>query len=465
MAQKALTEEQITKACHLYEDEKMTSTQIAKIFNVNSETIRKWMKLKGIKMRTSGQSMSSGLNHDYFNIIDSERKAYWLGFILADGCIGKSCGTRRSLRFYLAEKDKNSIHEFASDIEFGGKLRIDKTKNQVGICFNSPILTRDLIDYGVLDWKRNGDSRILRNIPNNLFNHFVRGFFDGDGSIIVRQRSDRPSKSYTVTFAADHNQIECMNILEKMIAKEVGLSINGSKKRSTGVSLRWNGNKQIKKLGEWLYSDANIYMERKKDRFDALNGGCDFEFNQVVIIDGISDSDYVPFYDKYHYMGTGGRRGLTIGAMLDSKLIASCTFGPITRKEIAIRKGVDSKEMRELVRFCIHPNYHKKNFASWFMGKCIKLFRKNYKDVTMLVSFADSTEGHEGIIYKATNWEYDGITGKSYHYENEDGKKIHKKTVFDTAKKLGMKEVAYYKENGLTKVKHEPKHRYFFKLR
>jgi hypothetical protein len=463
MAIKNLSEEQIKEMCKMYAEDKKSSTEIASVYNVNSETIRKWIKRSGVKMRTSGESMSAGLNHNFFEIIDNENKAYWLGFLLADGCIGLSCGTRRSIRMFLSNKDENSIYDFSKDIEYKGKLRFDKVKNQTGICFNSQKFADHLISKGYIDWK-NGNPRILDHIPCNIFNHFVRGFFDGDGCITFRQRTDRPSKSYTITFAADHNHFDCLDKLESCISEYAGISKNGPKRRSTGTVIVWTGNRQVSCLGKWLYDNASIFMDRKKEKFDQLNGGCDFDFKDIQIVK-INDDSYINFYNLYHYMGTGGRRGFTIGSYFNSKLIASCTFGSITRKEIAVRKGVRHDKMMELVRFCIHPNYHKKNFASWFMAKCIKIFKDQYRHIDMLVSFADTTEGHEGTIYKATNWEFDGKTGKSYHYEDKEGNKIHKKTIFDTAKKNGMKENQYYKDNNLIKVIHEPKNRFFFNLR
>jgi len=163
-------------------------------------------------------------------------------------------------------------------------------------------------------------------------------------------------------------------------------------------------------------------------------------------------------------MGRTGRRGYTIGSYLSDKLIAASTISSVTRKEVAERHNLTQSDVRELVRFCIHPDFHKKNFGSWFLSRVVKEYVRNNQDIKLLVSFADTTQGHVGSIYKAAGWEEDGKTGSSYHYEDESGSRVSKKAVWDQAKKLGISESEHVVNLGYKKIKELPKVRFKLEL-
>jgi GNAT superfamily N-acetyltransferase len=163
-------------------------------------------------------------------------------------------------------------------------------------------------------------------------------------------------------------------------------------------------------------------------------------------------------------MGKTGRRGYTLGAFLNEKLIAVSTIGPITRAETAEKQGLIQSDMRELVRFCIHPDFHKQNFASWFLSKVIDRYKQENPDVKMLVSFADKTHGHFGTVYKAANWLFDGETKPSYHYIDQHNAIIHKKTIYDRAAKEEMSERDYATANNYMRVKEDAKLRFIKSL-
>jgi hypothetical protein len=169
------------------------------------------------------------------------------------------------------------------------------------------------------------------------------------------------------------------------------------------------------------------------------------------------------FLTSYHYSGFGRNGKFVITAKLDDLLIAICKFNTTTRQSTASSLGYKCYEVLELDRFCIHPLYHKKNFASWFLSRCMKMVFESNPLVNCLVSFADPTYGHSGTIYKAANWISKGKTNASYHYMDHLGVPINKKRVYDFAQKLKMKEADYVALHGLEKYKELPKNRFIFK--
>jgi len=168
------------------------------------------------------------------------------------------------------------------------------------------------------------------------------------------------------------------------------------------------------------------------------------------------------FLQSFHYAQFGRSAKKIFGAYFKNELIAVCKFSTPVRQEVATSLNYKYSEVLELDRFCIHPAYHKKNFASWFISRCSKLI--NSHTIKCLVSFADSTYGHLGIIYKAANWKEIGKTRPDYYYVNEDGFILHKKTLYNQAVKMGKKEAEYVKEFNYRKLFGKEKIKFIYEL-
>lgn len=236
---------------------------------------------------------------------------------------------------------------------------------------------------------------------------------------------------------------------------------------------RINKDRLKKKLAEennyklyylWENQFADIEFIDNFIEYIVSNNHAEFDFNNVVV----SVCDYneaKKCISKWHYIGKIGNCSIALKAEINGETIAVCTFGSVTRIETAIKQGVLPSEILELSRFVIHPKYHKKNFGSYFISKCIKYIKKNYENIKLLVSFADMSYNHEGIIYKASNWVYDGQTSPNYWYVKDGRTIVHKKSVWNKAKKDNIPINEYVKNNGLVKVIGEKKNRYIYKLR
>lgn len=211
---------------------------------------------------------------------------------------------------------------------------------------------------------------------------------------------------------------------------------------------------------EFYQKDAvinRLKYELGKSKLSAVS----FNFNEVriepIVADKINDFMY-----KYHYIGPSNH-STNIGFFHGDKLIACCSFSPVTRKESADRLNVKQHEIRELSRFCIHPNYQKKNFASWAISRALKWIKKN-KKWNVIIAFSDTTIGHFGTIYKASNFTYDGTTGKSYYYISKTGYVMHKKTLYNRAIKMSMTEKEFASKYGYEKRNTIEKNRYLYYL-
>ena len=144
---------------------------------------------------------------------------------------------------------------------------------------------------------------------------------------------------------------------------------------------------------------------------------------------------------------------MAFGAYISDTLMAVCVFSPLIRQNLPF----DYETTRELSRLCIHPQYQKKNFASWFISKCINLLQPTYKTI---IAYSDTTFNHYGTVYKASNFTLDSIIKPDYWYVCKDGWVMHKKTLYEQARSLHMTENAFAEKYGYSKMFGYNKYRY-----
>ena len=188
-----------------------------------------------------------------------------------------------------------------------------------------------------------------------------------------------------------------------------------------------------------------------------------FDFTSLFI-SIINWKDAKALLQNWHYQGHG-RSGMCLGVKFGSKVIACAVFAKPTRLETAKKQNIEYFQILELTRLIIHPQYQAKNFSSWFISRCIRYIKSNVEHVKLLVSFSDATFGHDGTIYKASNWVLDGTTVESYwYYHRRENKMYHKKSIWNAAKKIGVSEIDYAKSKHLLKVLGLPKSRFIYNL-
>ena len=213
-------------------------------------------------------------NKDYFKKIDTSEKAYWLGFLYADGCINvlnKNGKTHSmSLELTLKESDKRHIEKFASAINTNVpiKQKVVKANGKkylsYRIIISSTKMCKDLCDLGCVPNKtfnlRLPDTHI---VPKLYMKDFLRGFFDGDGCIHKRKNQRG--------FIANITGIEMMlkDIINYLVENHIINVVPKiyKDKRSNACSFFIYGEDNVKDLLEYLYKDAEVFLDRKFDLY------------------------------------------------------------------------------------------------------------------------------------------------------------------------------------------------------
>jgi hypothetical protein len=236
----------------------MLMKEVETKYSITCPVIYKYMKQKGIKY-TNEHGRRHTVNKEFFNIIDTERKAYWLGFIMADGCITKVSQTDKNpnrFSFNVSSKDIEHLKTFNSDIESTYKITeiIPKgTYSENPMCrlsINSIEFVANLMKHGICE-RKTGKEHIPSSVPEDLVCHFIRGFLDGDGFITL--------KGY-IGFCGPKG------ILEQII--KLFPSLNYSLKKETRKEcdiwyLVYSGKNSRDTLSSYLYKSASVYLHRK----------------------------------------------------------------------------------------------------------------------------------------------------------------------------------------------------------
>ena len=205
-------------------------------------------------------------NLDFFEKIDTESKAYWLGFFVADGYISAPKYRHGAvLTFNLSAVDGQHLQKFADIFDVPLKHRTSRDKNGIehlivrcDVCSNR--IYFDIINKGIPTPKTFNYINVFPHIPTELIHHFIRGVFDGDGSI-----SGKSMRRSLFTICGNHSFIAD---IKRIMINALHLSNVKTSTSPSNISiLVWGGNDQLVKIRNWLYGEATIYLERKRNRF------------------------------------------------------------------------------------------------------------------------------------------------------------------------------------------------------
>ena len=240
-----------------------TIKNIAKDFNVRPESIRNLLRKNNIPI-TDKKTKDYPRDSMFFNNIDTEDKAYWLGVFYADGNISSKGNT-----IQLNLKDKEHVEKFRNAIMAKNKITtvIDNRFTEQCLTYHFAIrdsqLHSDLIKHGVLPNK----SYLQFNIPklnDNLMPHFIRGYFDGDGGLFYS------NNKIIVTFTGNKQFLEDL----KSYLKIDNVKLEQNIKSKITYCLRLTKKDQVRDILNYMYlnSSSNNRLDRKYNLFLSLTG-------------------------------------------------------------------------------------------------------------------------------------------------------------------------------------------------
>lgn len=213
-------------------------------------------------------------NRDFFEVIDTPEKAYWLGMFTSDGNIYNNRNKPNKsnavgIRLRLQNKDANHLVKLNESMESNKNIEIIKNsgyKNGFNnnnsstismLNFTSIKLWKDLNDKGLEDNKQTKEKPYM-DLSENLIKYYILGLWDGDGTISYSKNGH-----YSWEFVGSFEMVSWVKTI-----LETKLSINFIKQDTDHrceklFRLRTNRKENIAKISKFLYSDKVVYLDRK----------------------------------------------------------------------------------------------------------------------------------------------------------------------------------------------------------
>lgn len=240
----------------------LSCQKIANQLKCSESFINKRLVNLNIAKRDNSIYKKRKFDDNFFNTIDNEEKAYWLGFMYADGCVQEKKNGQKLIS--LAVKDKEVIDKFIISLQ--GEFLTKTYKDVYAVHLTSKIMFDALVKHGCIP--RKSLVLVFPSITKSLVHHFIRGYFDGDGCVYITHPKN-PNKTNTIYTNIGVGICGTRKFLEGL-SKEA--PINEAKKDKRKEGNIWyasvSGSKKARAFYNYIYKDATVFLTRKKDKFE-----------------------------------------------------------------------------------------------------------------------------------------------------------------------------------------------------
>jgi len=255
-------EEDKSTIIYEYSVNKSSLHKVAGMFGTYASVILSNLRAWKIPTRNLSESKQVyELTHNIFEEIDSSEKAYWVGFLAADGCVTES----NRVSIGLAQKDAERVESFKKFVGSTHPLIITaKNKKHFGVRWSarSDKMVSDLSKYGIVS-NKTFTITFGEGIPEKYLSSYLLGFFDGDGCIFIN-KNRYPRIVFVGSYAA-------MDQLNNHVANALNVSPKKIVKINRGSSvgqLTYSRTNEVKALIKYMYADCRTFMLRKKELSD-----------------------------------------------------------------------------------------------------------------------------------------------------------------------------------------------------
>lgn len=257
----------------------ITLTNMLKQFGMSEYDFRKYTAKNGLKYRR--EFLKETTRHDFFDNIDSEIKAYLLGFYFADGCINDG-----DMIISITESDKEIVEYFKENISPHRKISISEgyenkktgytSKKLATITIHSEHLCETLTKYGMGKRKTTETTTDLSMIPQKYMLDFIRGYFDGDGTVCMTNGLKRyKAKDNEIKYTSYQNynwsiiskKKEHLVLIQNFLQEEYGIHSNILEDKKGNYLIEINRKNDFRKIKDILYENKTYFLKRKHDKF------------------------------------------------------------------------------------------------------------------------------------------------------------------------------------------------------
>lgn len=214
------------------------------------------LRRQGIEQRpVSERNRIHKLNSNAFDKLDNEQSAYWHGFLYADGYIANN----KTLSLGLSSLDIEHVESFKEFIKSEARIKTsliwhstNKLVSKINI--TDKHLANQLQQKGILKG-RPYPNLIFDNLPEEMFNHWIRGLFDGDGSA---------RRNQSICFCGSR---KLMIAVRDKLSEHCGTNPNMAIAKHRTANLYYvyySGRRVALKVADFIYKDATVWLDRKR---------------------------------------------------------------------------------------------------------------------------------------------------------------------------------------------------------
>lgn len=255
-------------------DNNVPIAEISKEYDISKDAL--WRRKANNSWTVKKRKNKYNFDESYFDVIDTEHKAYWLGFLMADGYIlskrkGKRSNQSQSFGFTISVKDIELFDYFKEDLKADNPVNIYKNSSsgafKTDTDFGRILLTSQrtvdaLKSHGIVENKT-----FITKMPElqqELVPHFIRGYSDGDGSISI-DINNRIGWSLCGTK-------ELLNSIQDFFGLNYKLSQRFPERNNNNWQLHVSGWQNVLMCLDIIYKDASVYLKRKYDKYAEMQG-------------------------------------------------------------------------------------------------------------------------------------------------------------------------------------------------
>ncbi len=254
--------------------------KVCEITEVTQDTIYRILRRAGVKTKNKeGRGRKNAAKTDFFEMIDTEEKAYFLGLWCADGCTGQNKRGCYQSALSLTKADDlllerlnellypigHEIYTFDGyvDRRKSGKSCIVKPYSSIfvyGKEFSENLQAKGCLQRKTISLQFPSEQQV----PRAFVHHFVRGYFDGDGSIGIYPTKPKPNRK-RYPRAAIVSSFGFNRGLQSYLLTQGIFSI--VKPKSSVSELVIGRTEDCKRFMEFIYKDSTIHLPRKLEKF------------------------------------------------------------------------------------------------------------------------------------------------------------------------------------------------------
>ena len=252
------TQSEIDFLINNYED--MSYSELSKKLNHTEKAIKIKAHKLGIK--------KSGIYYDVhkFDTISDEESAYWLGFIFADGYVYIAHKTNY-FGVELSSKDVEHLRKLNLFMDGNAKItfrqrkggRWDTISEICSIRFSGKHLVEKLCELGCVQ-RKTSILDMPKDIPELYMRHFIRGYFDGNGTI-----SSELKTGYLKCRIISGSNIFCQKLSEYL--NGIGIDCVSRKEAEHTYCVQITKQNEIINFLNYIYKDSVVYLDRKYNKY------------------------------------------------------------------------------------------------------------------------------------------------------------------------------------------------------